>query len=98
MLGPQRWKNYGLDKGWVGLILCMMWEEAQGASSKWSQYMCTSTLQALHAIWKMVTDMMVGEVADLPMTFDTPMFWSASELEELKGTSVVGLSVPVNIK
>lgn len=45
-----------------------------------------------------VTDMMVGEVADLPMTFDTPMFWSASELEELKGTSVVGLSVPVHIK
>ena len=44
------------------------------------------------------TDMMVGEVADLPMIFDTPMFWSASELEELKGTSVVGLSVPVNIK
>jgi hypothetical protein len=37
---------------------------------------------------------MFGEVADLPMTFDTPMFWSARELEELKGTSVVGLSVP----
>lgn len=40
MLGPAKWKNYELDKGWVGLILCMMWEDAQGASSKWSQYMC----------------------------------------------------------
>ena len=54
-------------------------------------------LQALRVIWKMVTDMMVGEVADLPTTFDTPMFWSTSELDELRGTSVVGLSIPVNI-
>lgn len=28
----------------------------------------------------------------LPITFDTPMFWSAEELEELRGTSVVGRS------
>jgi len=39
LLGPVKWKNHELDKGWVGLILCMMWEEAQGASSKWSRYM-----------------------------------------------------------
>lgn len=26
----------------------------------------------------------------LPTTFDTPMFWSADELKELRGTSVVG--------
>lgn len=25
----------------------------------------------------------------LPTTFDTPMFWSAEELEELQGTAVV---------
>ena len=28
----------------------------------------------------------------LPETFDTPMFWNEHELEELKGTGVVGLS------
>ena len=29
----------------------------------------------------------------LPTTFDTPMFWSAVELEELQGTAVVGRSI-----
>jgi SET domain-containing protein 6 len=38
-----------------------------------------------------------GEPAELPTAFDTPMFWSVDELKELKGTSVVGLSVPVDI-
>jgi SET domain-containing protein 6 len=28
----------------------------------------------------------------LPRTFDTPMFWNESDLEELKGSSVVGSS------
>jgi hypothetical protein len=31
-------------------------------------------------------------VAILPRTFDTPMFWNESDLEELKGSSVVGSS------
>jgi len=25
--------------GWVGLILCMMWEEARGNQGKWSAYL-----------------------------------------------------------
>lgn len=31
-------------------------------------------------------------LAILPSKFDTPMFWDEAELEELKGTSVVGWS------
>ncbi|KAK7473222.1 Ribosomal lysine N-methyltransferase 4 [Stygiomarasmius scandens] len=40
-LGMQFWKEKGLDKGWTGLILCMMWETAQGVSSKWAEYLET---------------------------------------------------------
>lgn len=39
LLGKQAWKEYKLDVGWAGLILCMMWEESQGASSRWSGYL-----------------------------------------------------------
>lgn len=39
ILGEAKWRNYELDKGWVGLILCMMWEEAKGEESKWNGYM-----------------------------------------------------------
>ncbi|TCD67866.1 hypothetical protein EIP91_011863 [Steccherinum ochraceum] len=39
LLGKKAWKEYKLDIGWAGLILCMMWEEAQGASSRWSGYL-----------------------------------------------------------
>jgi N-lysine methyltransferase SETD6 len=28
-----------MDEGWVGLILCMMWEAAMGSSSKWFPYL-----------------------------------------------------------
>ncbi|EIW83379.1 SET domain-containing protein [Coniophora puteana RWD-64-598 SS2] len=65
LLGVDRWKEFGLNKGWVGLILCMMWEESRGVESKWDVYL-----------------------SSLPSTFDTPMFWSAEDLEELKGTAV----------
>ncbi|KAJ7933792.1 SET domain-containing protein [Mycena leptocephala] len=65
-VGLDRWREAKMHMGWVGLILCMMWETAQGSSSKWSKYLDS-----------------------LPTTFDTPMFWSDLELEELKGTSVV---------
>ncbi|EMD33693.1 hypothetical protein CERSUDRAFT_56467 [Gelatoporia subvermispora B] len=37
--GIEAWKQHGLHEGWVGLILCMMWEESLGGSSKWSEYM-----------------------------------------------------------
>ncbi|EJF65011.1 SET domain-containing protein [Dichomitus squalens LYAD-421 SS1] len=33
------WKEHGLHEGWVGLILCMMWEESRGPESKWSGYL-----------------------------------------------------------
>ncbi|KAJ7267640.1 hypothetical protein B0H12DRAFT_1098154 [Mycena haematopus] len=66
LIGLDRWTEAKMHTGWVGLILCMMWETAQGPSSKWSAYL-----------------------ESLPKTFDTPMFWSDIELEELKGTSVV---------
>ncbi|KAI0081972.1 SET domain-containing protein [Panus rudis PR-1116 ss-1] len=66
--GQNAWKIFGLHTGWVGLILCMMWEEAQGSSSKWAGYLSAHIL---------------------PSQFGTPMFWSASEIDELKGTAVV---------
>ncbi|KAL4078201.1 hypothetical protein V8B97DRAFT_2015387 [Scleroderma yunnanense] len=74
LFGLNKWRAHKLHKGWVGLILCLMWEDAcaheQGNSISeaglWSPY-----------------------ILSLPETFDTPMFWSEHELEELRGTSVV---------
>ena len=40
--GQAEWKKFGLHKGWTGLMLCMLWEEAQGASSKWHGFFRTS--------------------------------------------------------
>lgn len=34
----EAWKKAKLHEGWAGLILCMMWEAAQGSSSKWTGY------------------------------------------------------------
>lgn len=64
--GFEAWKKHKLHLGWVGLILCMMWEEAQGNQGKWITYL-----------------------ASLPTQFDTPIFWSDEELQELQGTAVV---------
>ncbi|KAG5646254.1 hypothetical protein DXG03_004081 [Asterophora parasitica] len=36
--GVDAWQNMKLNQGWTGLILCMMWETAQGTSSKWAGY------------------------------------------------------------
>ncbi|CAA7261815.1 unnamed protein product [Cyclocybe aegerita] len=36
--GGNAWKKAMLHQGWSGLILCMMWEAAQGSHSKWSAY------------------------------------------------------------
>ncbi|KAI0256356.1 hypothetical protein BJV78DRAFT_1171281 [Lactifluus subvellereus] len=66
LVGETEWRKYGLHIGWAGLILCLMWEAAQGESSKWSPYL-----------------------ASLPIAFDTPMFWSSEDLEQLKGTAVL---------
>ncbi|KAL4245586.1 Ribosomal lysine N-methyltransferase 4 [Abortiporus biennis] len=37
--GREVWTEKGLNTGWVGLILCMMYEESLGESSKWSGYL-----------------------------------------------------------
>ncbi|KAH9485074.1 Ribosomal lysine N-methyltransferase 4 [Psilocybe cubensis] len=38
-MGERAWKKtFELHRGWAGLILCMMWEAAQGAQSKWCSY------------------------------------------------------------
>ncbi|KAI0272250.1 hypothetical protein BGY98DRAFT_1001427 [Russula aff. rugulosa BPL654] len=66
LIGEADWKKHGLHIGWAGLILCLMWEAAQGSSSKWSTYL-----------------------ASLPIAFDTPMFWSSEDLEQLRGTGIL---------
>ncbi|KAF8199954.1 SET-domain protein, partial [Mycena galopus ATCC 62051] len=38
-IGIDRWRGAKMHMGWVGLILCMMWETAQGSNSKWSAYL-----------------------------------------------------------
>nr|GAT54993.1 predicted protein [Mycena chlorophos] len=65
-VGLEQWRARGMHRGWAGLILCVMWETANGAASRWAPYL-----------------------ESLPSTFDTPMFWSEEDLEELRGTSVV---------
>ncbi|KAG1715770.1 hypothetical protein ID866_1394 [Astraeus odoratus] len=74
LFGIDKWRAHKLHKGWSGLILCMMWEDAfahEGCvgtpgAGQWSPYMRT-----------------------LPTAFDTPMFWDEDDLQELKGTGVV---------
>ncbi|KAF9462462.1 hypothetical protein BDZ94DRAFT_1367166 [Collybia nuda] len=41
IFGEEKWKKMKLGEGWVGLILCMMWETASGPSSKWFEYLAT---------------------------------------------------------
>ncbi|KAF9481573.1 SET domain-containing protein [Pholiota conissans] len=36
--GEVPWRGFGLHEGWSGLMLCMMWEAALGAQSKWGPY------------------------------------------------------------
>lgn len=42
--------------------------------------------QHLYRCW-----ILMLELDSLPTTFDTLMFWSVEDLEELKGTTVVGM-------
>lgn len=67
------------------MILCMMWEDA------WAHELADmdgggQDQDDVHTKWG-------PYMRTLPTTFDTPMFWSAEELEELQGTSVVGRSI-----
>lgn len=39
--GFEAWRKHKLHKGWAGLILCMMWEEAQGNQGKWITYLAS---------------------------------------------------------
>ncbi|KAH7912417.1 hypothetical protein BJ138DRAFT_1083668 [Hygrophoropsis aurantiaca] len=41
ILGAETWEAFKLGQGWVGLIFCMMWEEARGSASKWSEYLAS---------------------------------------------------------
>ncbi|TFK66501.1 SET domain-containing protein [Pluteus cervinus] len=41
VFGLSEWKERKLHEGWVGLILCMMWEAANTSSSKWGPYLDT---------------------------------------------------------
>ena len=76
-----------MHTGWAGLILCMMWETAQGSASKWAPYL---GMEALHNV-----PLKLKSAGSLPKTFDTPMFWEEEDLKELQGTAVVGLSLRV---
>jgi SET domain-containing protein 6 len=66
------------------LILCMMWEDAQGARSKWYGYLRelrkTSFGQSRNSGFRIGT---------LPERFDTPMFWSEDDLKWLQGTDLL---------
>ena len=39
LFGFDAWQKASLHHGWSGLILCMMWEQASGPSSKWQPYL-----------------------------------------------------------
>ncbi|KAF8520448.1 SET domain-containing protein [Hysterangium stoloniferum] len=39
--GEKEWKYYQLHKGWIGLILCMLWEDAAESNGKWGDYLRT---------------------------------------------------------
>ncbi|KAM6502113.1 hypothetical protein JOM56_002090 [Amanita muscaria] len=74
----------GLDKGWSGLILCMMWEQAKGPYSKWHDYLGVSIREPSRRL------ILFAMTAILPGHFHTPMFWNEEDLQELTGTAVVG--------
>ena len=88
------WRTHGLHEGWVGLILCMMWEESRGAESKWSGYLGASCYTN-KSICVHAHGMGWSGTAALPEQFDTPMFWPEDDIKELQGTAVVGLSLHI---
>ena len=91
--GLDAWKKYGLHQGWAGLILCMMWEAAQGSQSKWSAYL--GRWDPYKKKKPILADLSCPPFKDiLPKSFDTPIFWGEDDLSELKGTCVVGWFLP----
>lgn len=44
--GLEAWGQFELHTGWTGLILCMLWEEAQGEASKWHGFFRTLSVAA----------------------------------------------------
>jgi len=64
----------------------MMWEEAQGNQGKWITYLGGSFQTTTCRLF-----FLTQYTASLPTQFDTPIFWSDEELQELQGTAVVGL-------
>ncbi|KIK94087.1 hypothetical protein PAXRUDRAFT_828332 [Paxillus rubicundulus Ve08.2h10] len=84
LFGLGAWRVHRLHRGWVGLILCIMWEDAWAhervADSDGADDTDTDT--STNAKW-------APYIRTLPSTFDTPMFWSAEELGELEGTAVM---------
>ena len=69
----------------------MMWEESRAEESKWFQYLGVSLFETLAGSRGSTNP----SPASLPSQFDTPMFWSGEELDELRGTSVVGTPLPL---
>ena len=93
LLGQDIWKRYKLDEGWAGLILCMMWESAQGSTSQWADYLGERRRPLVETFgW---LSLLYHTSATLPTTFDTPMFWSDADLDKLKGTTVLGMSFAI---
>ncbi|KAG9309236.1 hypothetical protein JVU11DRAFT_10716 [Chiua virens] len=81
LFGLDAWRAHGLHKGWVGLILCMMWEDAWAHESDVVN-VGVQRQDDIRTTWG-------SYMRILPTEFDTPMLWNAEELEELQGTAVV---------
>ena len=88
LIGSDSWVSFQLHRGWSGLILCMMWEESRATQSKWHQYLRMSSFDT----FKRHGSSQFPSQVSLPSQFNTPMFWSGEELDELRGASVVGAS------
>lgn len=94
LFGLDAWRAHGLHKGWVGLILCIMREDAwaqesdsmDGGRRDQGQEQGQNHGDHIQTKWG-------PYMRTLPTIFDTPMFWSTEELEELQGTAVVSRSI-----
>lgn len=84
IFGIDEWKSCGLDKGWTGLMLCLMWEGTQGAESPWAGY-----LRMHFSVYSLSNNLKLLSES-LPTVFDTPIFWPPEDLAYLKGTAILG--------
>ncbi|WFD01917.1 Ribosomal lysine N-methyltransferase 4 [Malassezia obtusa] len=65
-----------VERGWCPLILMLMyehWRAKQGANPSWGPYF----------------GMYIANADVMPSKFDTPMFWTQEEIQNLNGTDVV---------